>query len=129
MQILLPILRRWAPVAGLIAAALAVAFAPTGAAGAAHSAPAAQAMATYVPHASGYWFPDDRGRGRTADGWRSLQWNFLAHDGGIGAPVAWSNLRSDLAPGGQGVTVAILDTGVAYRSWRDPRSHQFFAKS
>ncbi len=86
----------------------------------------AYAVPDYVAHASGYWVPNDRGRG---GGWRALQWNFLALEGGVGAPVAWSNLRADLAPGGQGVRVAILDTGVAYRNWRDPRSHQFFARS
>jgi serine protease len=89
----------------------------------------AYAVPDYVAHTSGYWFPNDRGRSRARLGWRALQWNFLAQDGGVGAPVAWSNLRTDLAPGGRGVTVAILDTGVAYRNWRDPRTHEFFARS
>ena len=30
------------------------------------------------------------------------------------APEAWANLASDGAPGGLGVIVAVLDTGVAY---------------
>jgi serine protease len=88
----------------------------------------AYAVPDYVAHASGFFIPNDRGRGRAATDWRLLQWNFLSADG-VGAPVAWSNLRHDQAPGGRGVTVAILDTGVAYTNWRDPRSHQFFARS
>jgi serine protease len=38
----------------------------------------------------------------------------------VNAPEAWANLIADHRPGGRGVTVAILDTGVAYRNW-----HQF----
>ncbi len=32
----------------------------------------------------------------------------------MNAPEAWANVAADGAPGGQGVTVAVLDTGVAY---------------
>jgi serine protease len=32
----------------------------------------------------------------------------------VNAPEAWSNVAADGAPGGRGVTVAVLDTGVAY---------------
>lgn len=60
-------------------------------------------------------------------GWISLQWNFLPWAGGTGAPLptspggidavgAWRNLRAAGRPGGRGVVVAVLDTGVAYRS-------------
>ena len=89
----------------------------------------AYAVPDFIAHVSGYWYPNDRGRGTAARGWRALQWNFLALNGGVGAPVAWAHLRNDLAPGGLGVRVAILDTGVAYRNWRDPRTHQYFARS
>jgi serine protease len=42
-----------------------------------------------------------------------LQWNF-AGPYGVGAPDAWGNLIAAGFPGGAGVTVAVLDTGVAY---------------
>jgi serine protease len=45
-----------------------------------------------------------------------MQWNFLA-GAGVDAPNAWANLIADGAPGGRGVVVAVLDTGVAYRNW------------
>jgi serine protease len=88
----------------------------------------AYAVPDYIAHASGFFIPNDRGRGPGATDWRALQWNFLSADG-VGAPVAWSNLRHDQAPGGRGETVAILDTGVAYTNWTDPRTHMFFARS
>ena len=49
---------------------------------------------------------------RPAD-WQELQWN-LVGPFGVEAPEAWSNLIADGRPGGTGVTVAVLDTGVAY---------------
>ena len=60
------------------------------------------------------FFPNDRGRGRPGD-WRSTQWNFLAATG-VDAPDAWARMLRLRAPGGRGVTVAVLDTGVAYRT-------------
>jgi serine protease len=58
-------------------------------------------------------FPNDPGLAKTPGGWSQLQWNF---DGeyGVEAPGAWQNLIADHAPGGRGVVVAVLDTGVAY---------------
>ena len=44
---------------------------------------------------------------------KSLQWNFLGSYG-VGAPEAWANAIAAGRPGGQGVTVAVLDTGIAY---------------
>jgi len=62
--------------------------------------------------------PDDPGTdGR--GGWIRDQWNFLSPTrvaGGIGTPGGWQRLISDRHPGGKGVTVAVLDTGVAYRN-------------
>ncbi len=58
--------------------------------------------------------PDDPGRDGTVGGWQSLQWN-LAPGVGIDAPQAWENLIRAGQGGGRGVTVAVLDTGVAYR--------------
>jgi serine protease len=79
----------------------------------------AYAVPDYVAHAAGDWIPDDRGRAAVSGGWTNLQWNFLSA-AGVDAPGAWANLRADRRPGGRGVVVAILDTGVAYRNW-----HQF----
>ena len=53
-----------------------------------------------------------------------MQWNFLDGPGGVNAPAAWDNLIADGRPGGAGVIVAVVDTGVAYRNHkrfkRDP---------
>jgi serine protease len=70
------------------------------------------AVPDYLAHVSGL-IPNDRGQGSEPGDWQQLQWNF---DGpfGIHAPEAWSNVASHGAPGGKGVTVAVLDTGVAY---------------
>ncbi len=58
-------------------------------------------------------FPDDPGLAKVPGGWSQLQWNFVGTFG-VQAPGAWKNLIADHAPGGRGVTVAVLDTGVAY---------------
>jgi serine protease len=58
-------------------------------------------------------FPNDPGPGDTPGGWNQLQWNFSGLFG-VNAPQAWNNLIADHAPGGRGVIVAVLDTGVAY---------------
>jgi serine protease len=60
-------------------------------------------------------------------GWVTKQWNFLPWEGtgtplvpvspgGIDAIGAWENLAAAKHPGARGVTVAVLDTGIAYRS-------------
>ena len=60
-------------------------------------------------------------------GWVTKQWNFLPWEGtgtalvpvspgGIDAIGAWENLAAAKRPGALGVTVAVLDTGIAYRS-------------
>jgi serine protease len=79
--------------------------------------------------------PDDTGSlagvtpeasGGTGD-WVYKQWNFLPYDasgarnlpvspGGIDAPGAWRNLIERGRPGAAGVVVAVLDSGIAYRS-------------
>jgi serine protease len=80
----------------------------------------AYAVPDYVAHATGsappMWIPNDTGRSGVADGWERLQWNFLPA-AGVNAPWAWANLRADGRPGGSGVVVAVLDTGIAYRNW------------
>jgi serine protease len=57
--------------------------------------------------------PDDPGRSAGPSGWSLLQWNFLGRYG-VDAPQAWANLIAAGAAGGRGVTVAVLDTGIAY---------------
>ncbi|MHB8532453.1 MAG: S8 family serine peptidase [Solirubrobacteraceae bacterium] len=57
--------------------------------------------------------PNDPGNTTEAGGWVKLQWNFVGPFG-VNAPQAWANLEADGKPGGKGVTVAVLDTGVAY---------------
>lgn len=42
-----------------------------------------------------------------------LQWNFVGPNG-VRAPEAWANAMAAGVPGGKGVTVAVLDTGIAY---------------
>lgn len=79
-----------------------------------------------IAHIDSGFFPNDHGQGRPGD-WRFLQWNLLAGPG-IDAPNAWSNLLAAHAPGGRGVTIAILDTGVAYENrYRFRRSPDFSA--
>jgi len=60
-------------------------------------------------------------------GWSAKQWNFLSWKGpatpqlpksagGIDAVGAWNHLIAAGRPGAQGVKVAVLDTGIAYRT-------------
>lgn len=75
-------------------------------------APAASARllarAAYVPNDTGV-----ATAGGPAGGWAAVQWEL---DGpfGINAPQAWSQASSLGGSGGSGVTVAVLDSGVAY---------------
>ncbi|MGI8559051.1 MAG: S8 family serine peptidase [Solirubrobacteraceae bacterium] len=74
--------------------------------------------------------PNDPGLARIPGGWQNTQWNFVGPFG-VNAPAAWSNLAAVGRPGGQGVVVAVLDTGVAYtrrgkfRKSPDFSAHQF----
>jgi serine protease len=71
------------------------------------------AVPNFIAHTSGAIVPNDTGDGKTPGGWEALQWNF-AGPFGVQAPEAWANVAADGAPGGRGVVVAVLDTGVAY---------------
>lgn len=76
----------------------------------------AQAGAEYWAHEAGGLIPNDTGvpgMGGTPGDWQTAQWNF-AGPFGVQAPQAWANVAGDGAPGGRGVIVAVLDTGVAY---------------
>lgn len=64
-------------------------------------------------------------------GWVAKQWNFLPWEGepapllpvspgGIDAVGAWENLEAAGHPGAEGTVVAVLDSGIAYRS-KPPR--------
>ncbi len=66
-----------------------------------------------IAHIAAEPFPDDPGLAEVPGGWREVQWNF-AGPFGVQAPGAWEHLIADHAPGGRGVIVAVLDTGVAY---------------
>lgn len=70
------------------------------------------AVPNHIAHAS--YVPNDPGRGG-AGNWQRVQWNFLAGNG-VDAPGAWSNLLRARRPGGRGVIIAVLDTGVAFRN-------------
>jgi serine protease len=79
--------------------------------------------------------PDDSGflaastdSSAPAGDWAFKQWNFLSPEaggssqlpispGGINAVGAWRNLIEAGRPGGAGVVVAVLDSGIAYRSF------------
>ncbi|HEU0318312.1 MAG TPA: S8 family serine peptidase [Solirubrobacteraceae bacterium] len=85
----------------------------------------AYAVPDYVAKAS--YVPNDPGPPNTLGGWQSTQWNFLA-DTGVNAPVAWDHLIAAKRPGAKGVTIAVLDTGVAYSDrGRFKRSPDFAA--
>jgi serine protease len=64
----------------------------------------------------------------TPGGWAQKQWDLLPYagtptaklptsPGGIDAVGAWANLIADGRPGGQGIRVAVLDSGIAYRNY------------
>jgi serine protease len=71
------------------------------------------AIPDYIAHTSGATIPNDPGTGGAPGDWQQLQWNFVGPFG-VDAPEAWANVAADNAPGGKGVIVAVLDTGVAY---------------
>jgi serine protease len=66
---------------------------------------------------AGEFYPDDGGRTKRPRGWEDMQWNMLPGSG-VNAPQAWANLLGDHRAGGKGVVIAVLDTGVAYRNWK-----------
>jgi len=76
----------------------------------------AYAEPDYVARAAGMFYPDDRGAAGVDHGWERQQWDMLPGTG-VDAPEAWWNLLADHRSGGRGVTIAVLDTGVAYRNW------------
>ncbi|HYB23544.1 MAG TPA: S8 family serine peptidase, partial [Solirubrobacteraceae bacterium] len=84
----------------------------------AHIAGASSQQGEAAPEAE--LIPNDEGTAHKPWGWTRLQWNFTGTFG-VRAPQAWANVAADGAPGGRGVIVAVLDTGVAYATrgrWR-----------
>jgi serine protease len=96
----------------------------------AYAAPNYLATASKAPPQPGSVIPNDpgpiSGPPGPPGGWVSLQWNFLPWEGtptallpvspgGIDAVGAWQNLTAAGRRGAQGITVAVLDTGIAYR--------------
>jgi len=80
------------------------------------------AVPNVVARASAAYVPDDPGRGTDPGGWQQTQWNFTG-PASVNAPDAWGHLIDAGHPGGRGVTIAVLDTGIAYRRFgRTPAS-------
>jgi serine protease len=99
----------------------------------AYAEPDYVATASATEPSSSFILPNDPGTldgaseaAASAGDWAFKQWNFLPFEadsserestspGGIDAIGAWGNLAELGRPGAEGVTVAVLDTGVAYR--------------
>jgi serine protease len=96
-----------------------------------YAAPNYIARASSVPEEPAATIPNDpgplSGPPGPPGGWVSKQWNFLPWEGaatpllplspgGIDAAGAWKNLEEAGRSGAEGITVAILDTGIAYRA-------------
>ena len=98
------------------------------------------AVPDYAAHASAVepepFDPDDDGTieavtgssTATPGGWATRQWDFLDYTGtptsklptspgGINAVGAWANLEAEGRPGAEGIVVAVLDSGIAYRDY------------
>jgi serine protease len=73
-----------------------------------------------IAHASAFAPNDPGAPGGIPGGWQAVQWNF-SRDFGVNAPDAWDRLNAVGRPGGLGVKVAVLDTGVAYATRRGYR--------
>jgi serine protease len=72
------------------------------------------AVPDYIAHADAF-YPNDPGLATTPTGWTQVQWD-LVGPFGVDAPDAWAEVAAAGAPGGRGVTVAVLDTGLAYEN-------------
>ena len=71
----------------------------------------------YLVHATAF-SPNDPGSKNVHGDWSREQWNFLSprlERWGIAVVPSWQRLISTGHPGAKGITVAVLDTGIAYR--------------
>lgn len=68
----------------------------------------------YIARVADNFVPNDPGLGGPGD-WQKVQWNFVG-EYGINVLPAWGALRDLGFEGGAGVTVAVIDTGVAYEN-------------
>ena len=77
--------------------------------------PATATAAQRTVLARAAYHPNDSGVAAAAStgGWAAVQWE-LTGPFGINAPAAWSQVSRLGAGGGRGVTIAVLDSGVAY---------------
>ena len=73
---------------------------------------------------AGAWIPNDPGRSGVPGGWQQDQWNFMPGTG-VDAPRAWDNLIAAGRPGGRGVTIAVVDSGVSFRRSPDLSANRF----
>jgi serine protease len=96
-----------------------------------YAAPNYIATASEAPEEPAATIPNDpgpiTGPAGPPGGWVLKQWNFLPWEGtatpllplspgGIDAVGAWKHLEEAGRPGAKGVTIAVLDTGIAYRA-------------
>jgi serine protease len=88
----------------------------------------AYAVPNVIAHASASPapLPDDPGIAGFPGGLAALQWNFFGA-AGVNALQAWGNVAAAGHPGGRGVRIAVLDTGVAYRNLGSFRKSPDFA--
>lgn len=91
--------------------------------GVAYAAPNPIARASQLPG-----LPDDVGIRGFPGGLEGVQWNFFGPNG-VNALAAWGNAAAAGAPGGRGVRVAVLDTGVAFRDFGRYRKSPDFANT
>jgi serine protease len=77
--------------------------------------PAAAAARDHGLWAQAAYVPNDSGMASAAadGGWAATQWE-LNGPFGINAPLAWSQASRLGGSGGRGVTIAVLDSGIAY---------------
>jgi serine protease len=73
------------------------------------------AVPDYIAHAADI-IPNDPGFANTPGGWQQTQWD-MTGPFSMQAPAAWQEASDAGAPGGRGVIVAVLDTGVAYENY------------